>query len=630
MLAAGGLVSSLACGRTAPVPAPPPDGGDAQRLVALLDYVAGDYGLNFRDGRIVDPGEYAEHLRFVDETRAMAEQLTPSHGGDDRLRGLLEQAAAAVKAKAEPPLVEAACRQAREIAIARFGLRTTPATRPSLGHAQALYAQNCAVCHGPSGDADTERARTLDPRPARFREPGRLAAMSPYRVFNALTFGVPGTGMASFETLTPEERWDLAFYVFRLGHDHQKQVGPRAISLTEMATDSDDQILARLRSEPGVEPLSALAWIRHEGPFVEPPAGAGVERTRHLLRQARAAFEEGRHADADRQVLDAYLECFEPIEPGLRVRDAAATADVESGFRTLRAALAAGSSTDARAGYDALDARLADLADGRRPAVPFAAAFLIYVREGIEAALLIASLLAGLNRLGRRDAARWVHAGWLAALPAGIATFWLVDRLISLSAARRELMEAALALLAAAVLFSVSFWMISKAESKHWMAYLKRGLEQSLSRQNLALLASLAFLAVYREAAETILFTQALLLEAPRRSEVWGGALAGTGVVLVLAFLLNRVVGRLPLGPFFAVSSILLCGLAVSFAGAGMYGLVEAGTLRPRPVPVPEVPWMGIHPDLASLAVQTTIVVVIACSGLLALRRAQQPRPGNP
>jgi high-affinity iron transporter len=220
-----------------------------------------------------------------------------------------------------------------------------------------------------------------------------------------------------------------------------------------------------------------------------------------------------------------------------------------------------------------------------------------------------------------------VHAGWLAAVPAGIATFFVVDRLISLSAARREVMEAALALLAAAVLFSVSFWMISRAESRHWMGYLKRGVAQSLSRHNLALLAGLAFLAVYREAAETILFTQALLMEVPRRTEVFAGAAVGLGVVLVLAFGLNRAVVRLPLGPFFAVSGVLLCGLAVSFAGAGVYGLVEAGTLRPRPVPVPEVAWMGIHPDLASLLVQTTIVVVIAWSGLLALRRAQHAPP---
>ena len=82
---------------------------------------------------------------------------------------------------------------------------------------------------------------------------------------------------------------------------------------------------------------------------------------------------------------------------------------------------------------------------------------------------------------------------------------------------QRELMEAVIALLAAAVLFSISFWMISKVESRRWMAYLRRQLEQTLTRRNVATLALVSFLAVYREAAETVLFTQALLLDAAGR-----------------------------------------------------------------------------------------------------------------
>src|SRR4029453_3941343 len=127
---------------------------------------------------------------------------------------------------------------------------------------------------------------------------------------------------------------------------------------------------------------------------------------------------------------------------------------------------------------------------------------------------------------------------------------------------------------------------------------------------------------VYREAAETVLFTQALLLEAPGRpGEVWGGAAAGLRAGGTLAVLMNRTVVRLPLGPFFAVSSALMCALAISFAGAGIYELLAAGYLQPRPVPFPEIPWMGIHPDLTALAVQLPIVTVIAGGARGPLRR---------
>jgi hypothetical protein len=177
----------------------------------------------------------------------------------------------------------------------------------------------------------------------------------------------------------------------------------------------------------------------------------------------------------------------------------------------------------------------ASLGSGRPAPVPFVGALLIYLREGVEAALLVGALLAGVSRLGREDARRWVHAGWLAALPAGVLTWWLAGRVLSVTAADRELSEAVIALVAAAVLFSMSFWMISKVEARRWTGYLRKGLEESLSRRNLLLLSALSFLAVYREAAETVLFTQALVLESPgRSSEVWMGAAAGLAAVVVL------------------------------------------------------------------------------------------------
>jgi high-affinity iron transporter len=168
-------------------------------------------------------------------------------------------------------------------------------------------------------------------------------------------------------------------------------------------------------------------------------------------------------------------------------------------------------------------------------------------------------------------------------------------------------------------------------ESRRWTGYLRKGLEASLTRRNLAMLVFLSFLAVYREAAETVLFTQALLLEAPGRpAEVWAGAAAGLVTVLALGMLMSRTVVKLPLGPFFAVSSALMCALAISFAGAGIYELVAAGYLRPRPVPFPEIAWMGIHPDLTALAVQLVIVSVIVVAAVVTLRRPADPVHARP
>jgi high-affinity iron transporter len=594
--------------------------------VALLDYIGGDYALAVRDGVVVSPAEYEEQMAFAADARRIATRLLgPAATKGDRLVAELADVGARVSARASPAAVAEACRAAREEVGSRFGLQTTPEARPSLAHAEALYAESCAVCHGPRGDAKTERARQLDPPPASFRDPSRLADLSPYRVYNALTFGVPGTAMAAFDSLPTADRWSLAFYVFRLGHEDERARGPVALPLADLATRSDRELRAALRAEGHPDPTAALVWARREAAFREPPAGVGLDRTRRMVQAAVQAAREGRGAEADRLALDVYLQGFEPLEPRLRARDARGTTEVEASFRELRVALGRG---DTRAAEDIavdLDRRLVALG-GRRTLVPTLAAFLVYFREGIEAALLVGALLAGVRRLGQPQAARFVHLGWLAAVPAGLATWWLSERVLSLGAEQRELMEAAVALLAAAVLFSVSFWLISRAESRHWMGYLRRRLEHTLSRRNLLLMAGLAFLAVYREAAETVLFTQALLLDADgRRGEVWAGAGGGLAVVAAVAGLMSRAVVRLPLGPFFTVSGALLCALAISFAGSGVYDLVAAGYLTPRPVSFPEVPWMGIHPDLTGLVVQLAIVAVVGTAALSTLWSRTRP-----
>jgi high-affinity iron transporter len=306
------------------------------------------------------------------------------------------------------------------------------------------------------------------------------------------------------------------------------------------------------------------------------------------------------------------------------VRDANRTAQVERSFQDLRAQIASGvdpSRIDAR--EEALEAELRNLVEGSHaPVLPLLEGAMIFFREGLEAALLVAALLAGVRKLSHPEATRYIHIGWVLALPAGLLTWFALDRLLLLGSDERELMEGVVAIVAAVVLFSVSFWLVSKAESRHWMSYLNKSLEEGVSQRRLFVLAGLAFLAVYREAAETVLFLQALLLESPgERSQVLLGALLGIVLVALIALVMNRTVRRLPLGPFFAVSSLLLCALAISFAGSGIYTLVSSGYLPPRPVRFPEVSWMGIHPDLTGLIVQLTILLVVAGAAFHTLRR---------
>jgi high-affinity iron transporter len=630
--AAACVAASVACHPAAPPRvAQTSDGGDVQRLVGVLDYLAADYGRAVEKGTVVNPDEYVEQIRFTEDGHALLRGLLQGRD-DEAARALLrdmEEAAQAVAQKADADEVAARCRSLRNAVVEQFGLRTAPAGRPVRARGAQLFAESCATCHGARGYADTERARGLSPQPANYHDPEVRAKLSPYRAYSALTFGVSGTAMPSFEALSAEDRWSLAFIVLSLAHEDGGTTPMTAsMPLSDLAWLNDTELTEELRAQGHRAPPRGLVHLRTVAPFEEPSVAAGIKETRARLERAASAYAAGARLEAERLVLDAYLQGFEPLEARLRARDPQMTASVERAFGTLRSAM--------RNGDDPLTVRTLTAAVAHEMAplsesggvLPFVAAFIIYFREGVEAALLVGALLAAVRKMGERHAARDIHYGWMAALPAGLATWWAFARLVNLGYAERELIEAGTALLAAAVLFLVSFWLISKAESRRWIDYLKRSVTVSLERRSRIVLASMAFLAVYREAAETILFTQALLMEAVgSAAQVWMGAAAGLAAVTVMALLMRRAVMALPIGPFFAVSSVLLCLLAVSFAGSGLYKLISAGYVTPRPVPFPELPWIGVHPDLSVLALQSTILLVIAIAGIVTLRRSQaEPR----
>jgi high-affinity iron transporter len=194
-------------------------------------------------------------------------------------------------------------------------------------------------------------------------------------------------------------------------------------------------------------------------------------------------------------------------------------------------------------------------------------AALIIIREGVEAALVVAAIIGVLKAMGALDAMRYVHIGWALALVSGILTWVLAQTVLTVSGAHREIIEAFTALLAAMVLFSVSFWLISKAEAKQWQHYIQKKVQEALTTRRVIALVGVSFLAVYREAFETVLFYQALWLQSQNTQKfvIWG-FFVGVALLAVTVWIIFKLGMKIPLRLFFGVSSALLYLLAFVFA----------------------------------------------------------------
>ncbi|TDA64059.1 MAG: FTR1 family iron permease [Clostridia bacterium] len=357
------------------------------------------------------------------------------------------------------------------------------------------------------------------------------------------------------------------------------------------------------------------------------------------LDKAVALHAEGKTAEAKAAVDEVYFDVYEKqgMEATVRLNIfARRAAEEEYGFTQIKRLIGRGApQAEVLAARDTLVALLrADAAQlGGAPEGPgadFLSSFLIIVREGLEAILVLAALIAYLVKSGNGGRVRSLYGSALAALTASVLTAWLLRAVFQVSGAGQEILEGVTMLAAVVVLFFVSYWLLSKAEADRWQQYIKSKVESSLTTGNTMALWWAAFLAVYREGAETVLFYQALLSGGVETGPVLLGLAAGAAVLLVVFILVRVGSVRLPLKPFFAVTGTLMYYLAFVFAGQGVRELQEGGLLGAAPVPgVPVIDWLGVYPTWQSLSLQALLLLLAAVAMVTVLRRSRKRPRGH-
>ena len=665
--------------------ATPPGAEAARRILVLLSATGEEYreGLD-ESGRVVRPLEVEEACLLLAEAQARAGELLSPLG--EQVTGRLGEIERAVRAHAAEGRVLGEIKALRNFVVEATGVREdlAPPSAPSPDRGRAIFATHCSSCHGPGGAGDGAQAAELTSEPADLTDAVFMRGETPIDFFHVISLGRRLGAMPAWEeVLSVQERWDVVSYIWTLATAPQQLAegqgtflaqcagchgatgrgeGPYASLLPKPVGDltAMDQLAGRNDAElfhlvsdgidgtamPGFgrtldeqDRWAVVAFVRglSLGGVGRPSGGGGrpangeggieprLAETKRLVDEAVAAYRRG-DAAAGGLATDAYMH-FEPLETQIGATDPAAVRRVEERFLGLRTALQQpGHEVEVNDRAAALHGEIDAITTSTGEAGAWARlvqSATIILREGFEAVLIIGALLAWVMRLGQAHMRRPVYVGSVLGLAASVATAIVLTTVPGLGPGTSEVVEGLAMLVAAGVLFWVSYWIVSKAEAERWQRYIRSKVQAAVASGSGSALALTAFVAIYREGFETVLFYRALLASAPP-----GDAMVGTGFVvgtmlLGFVYLLVKGVGlRLPTTQLFLVTGGLLYLMAFIFAGTGVHALQAAGVVALTVVPwAPHVGFLGIFPTVESLLVQGVLVGLLLYALLVTLRR---------
>lgn len=381
-------------------------------------------------------------------------------------------------------------------------------------------------------------------------------------------------------------------------------------------------------------PLIFVLASQHTG-FAAASWGKVVDKIEKTMTQSLDAYKQGDLDKAKKLVNDAYYGVYEKEGMELTVSSTLSGrrgSTEEYKFSVIKKLMTNGApeaeikkEIDELVGMLREDAvKLGGTGKQQGPSEVFWPTFLILVREGFEAILVIGAITAYLNKSGNGSKTTVVYYGSFLAILASLLTAIAINQIFNIGGANQEIMEGVTVLIAVVVLLSVCRWMISKADTKAWQSYIEGKVQHSVSGGNALSLGLAAFLAVYREGAEVVLFYQALLSDVGAHIDaVWMGFGAGCVALAVIYGVIHYGSMKIPLKPFFLGTSIFMYCLAVSFAGSGVNKLQAGGVVGVTLIPGMEaIDLLGIYPTWETLLPQIALVL-LAIGGVMVRRRRQ-------
>ncbi|QPJ66836.1 MAG: c-type cytochrome [Candidatus Nitrohelix vancouverensis] len=554
----------------------------------MMNIVAIEYGLAIDKGEIINAAEYEESQIFLNQAFSRYQDLAKKSPASESENSIAEfkRLEELVNSKSDPGEISVGVKRLNAAILDQFKveLKVEPTKPVSLDNGRKIYENRCVLCHGAEGNGDGPLAATLDPAPAVLSDPNITGDehSNPYDNFQVINVGIANTGMIGWaEFLTEPEIWDVTFFIRTFSNANPV--------IPVVQGDAADN------AAKGIEDT--------------------IQQTRDYLAQSLQLFKDGDTEAAAEMAFDAYM-IYEGIEKGLTSKKKDLGLQLESSFSRYRAEIKRNASQDLiKSIYDGINVNLGEAQNVLIEKIGFTGLFLqslsIIVREGFEAILIIAALITFLTKSRNADKLSAVYSGASIGILLSFVTAYILHEVLKISRVDQEIMEGWIMLVAVVALFWVSYWLVTKIEAAKWQSYITGKMRNAVSGGSLWALGMVAFLSVYREGFETVLFYKALYLYA---GDETGGIVPGFVVGCLLLFVVYYLIGklgmRIPVKWFFAVTSVFLYFMAFVFMGKGIHELQmgEQVSLTAAEF-APEISWLGMYPTWETFIGQAVLVL---------------------
>jgi len=619
-----------------------------KKISDSLNIAKEEYREGVNNGKVVMPEEYEEANLFVQQAQKNSEKISSFLGADktkyQELTEKLNLIALQVKNKEKYELVNEQVTTVDGLleAIAGTTLKEFPPAKPILADGKIIFEKNCASCHGFSGLGDGTAAKNMQPPPANFHLTDYIENKSPYSFYRAIKNGISGTAMPAWEySLSTQEKWAVIDYIRSFHYNEEKiKNGERLFQKVKVpaqftefrfsADQSNFKLAEQLAKETENKGFSSgelsdlVSYLRTEKSiYPESLATASgsenlektVKEIRNLLEMSKQKYLEGKNEQAKEDSVLAYI-AFEPVEKELAVKDNKLARGLELKFNNLKALYASAGNEEKAESLlksinEELDLAIKTMTDKKEGLAILLQSMAIILREGFEAIIIIMALLTFTRKANNgKILAKNLGYGVGVGIVASFITAYLIETLLNNSGFSKEVIEGATILIAAAMLFYVSHWLISKTQAQKWQEFIRSQLGSAINQQSKMAIAFVGFLSVYREGFETILFYKALFNTTAEANMVSAGFVSGSIILTIIAVLFYRFSIKIPIREFFLFTGLILYYMVFSFSGKGVHELQEANLIPVTGVNfVPTIDLLGIYPSLETLLAQLLVVI---------------------